>query len=118
MEIADRKFEKCFSSADFTGLSNCYTEDCKLLPTGSPTLEGREAVAKFFKGVYDSGPKSVKLAEDEVGTAGGDVFYSRGQYTFFLADGTVADVGKFIILWKRIDGLMHLHEDIFNTNKS
>ncbi|PIK47399.1 hypothetical protein BSL78_15733 [Apostichopus japonicus] len=118
IEAADRKLENCFGSADFVGLSNLYTEDCKVLATGSPMLEGHEGVAKLFKGVYDSGPKSVKLVEEEIGTAGGDVIYSRGLYTFFLADGSVADEGKFVVLWKRVNGQMYLYTDIINTNKS
>ncbi|KAJ8030080.1 hypothetical protein HOLleu_29658 [Holothuria leucospilota] len=94
IEAADRKFMDRFGAGDFTGLSNLYTEDCKVMPTGSPTLNGRAATAKLFQSVYDAGSKKVKLVEEEVGSAGGDVIYSRGLYTFYLEDGKEADTGK------------------------
>ena len=42
-----------------------------------------------------SGVKSVKLVIDEVGPmAGSPTAYERSHYTFYKADGTVADSGK------------------------
>ena len=39
---ANVKFMYCFDTSDFDGLAALYTEDCKLMPTGSPVLVGRD----------------------------------------------------------------------------
>ena len=42
IEAANVNFMRCFDGGDFDGLSMLYTVDCKLMPTGSATLIGRE----------------------------------------------------------------------------
>ena len=44
IEAANLKFMTAFSKQDATGLSELYTEDCKLMPTGTDVLYGREGV--------------------------------------------------------------------------
>jgi len=38
-------------------------------------------------------------------------------YTLYLADGRVADTGKYIVVWKRVSGQWYLHRDIFNSSQ-
>ena len=42
IEAANLKFMTAFGKQDATGLSELYTEDCKLMPTGTDVLFGRE----------------------------------------------------------------------------
>ena len=42
IEACNVKFMEHFGKNDMKGLSELYTEDCKLMPTGSETLIGRE----------------------------------------------------------------------------
>ena len=44
IEAANLKFMTAFGKQDATGLSELYTEDCKLMPTGTDVLFGREGV--------------------------------------------------------------------------
>ncbi|XP_071853526.1 uncharacterized protein [Apostichopus japonicus] len=110
------RFVKLYADKDFIGLSNLFTEDCKLLPFGSPMVEGREVIAKIFQGLYDSGFTTLQSETVEIGAAGGDVTYSISFYKFFLADGKVAQDGKLVKLWKRVNGKLLVYIDIFNTN--
>ncbi|XP_071850690.1 uncharacterized protein [Apostichopus japonicus] len=116
IEATDRKIEELFGNGDLRAMSQLYTEDCKTLPAGHPMGQGREGAAKAFQHVYDKGMKKVKIVEEEIGPAGGDLVYSRGVYTLFRDDGTVGDKGKFIALWKRINGQMYMYMDIFNSD--
>ncbi|KAJ8030065.1 hypothetical protein HOLleu_29640 [Holothuria leucospilota] len=72
----------------------------------------------MFQTDYESGFKTLKLVEDVIGEAGGDVIYSRGEYTFYTADGKEGDIGKYVYLWKRVDGQLYLYTDIFSSDKS
>lgn len=108
----------CYNAGDFIGLSNSYSEDCRLMAPGSPMVTGRDATAKMLQTDHESGFKTIKSVVEEVGNAGGNVIYSRGLYTFYTADGKEGDTGKYIALWRRVDGHLYLYTDIFCSDKS
>lgn len=119
IEACNVKFMAAFNKGDMPALSLCYSEDCKLMPTGAGVMEGRESVPKIFQSVRDAGATKVVLATVEVGPmGGGDVVYERGSYTFYKGDGSTFDDGKYVVIWKRIGGQLYLYTDIFNTNRS
>ena len=39
---ANKVFMATFDKGDAEGLSMLYTEDCKVMPTGAPTMTGRK----------------------------------------------------------------------------
>ncbi|KAJ8018322.1 hypothetical protein HOLleu_43754 [Holothuria leucospilota] len=84
----------CYAAGDFIGVSNFYTEDCRFMAPGSPLVPGRTAVAKGFQSWFEAGLKTIKLVEEEIGEAGGNVIYSRGEYRFYTADGKEGEAGK------------------------
>ena len=43
IESANKEFMRCFAANDMTALSNLYTVDCKLMPTGVDVQEGRDS---------------------------------------------------------------------------
>ncbi|XP_065177503.1 uncharacterized protein LOC135808264 [Sycon ciliatum] len=118
IEAANVNFMRCFDGGDFDGLSMLYTEDCKLMPTGSATLIGREGVKAVFSSAYNGGAKKVQLTVAEVGEldANFEMAYERSQYIFFKEDGTEADRGKYVVIWKKVEGKWYLYTDIFNTD--
>ncbi|XP_035694188.1 uncharacterized protein LOC118428277 [Branchiostoma floridae] len=118
IEEHNEKFMACFKANDMKGLANLYTEDCKIMPTGSDTLFGREGPENVFKGAWEGGVREVELKVEEVGPMGSDVIYERSTYTMKTEDGSVADVGKYVVIWKKVDGDWFLYIDIFNTNKA
>jgi ketosteroid isomerase-like protein len=61
------------------------------------------------------GIAKVQLATDDV-EGEGDTAWECGRYVLETADGQVADRGKFLVIWKRVDGNWHLHRDMINTN--
>ena len=118
IQACNAKFMAAFDKGDMPALSACYSEDCKLMPTGAGVMEGREAVPKVFQSVRDAGAAKVVLQTEEVGPMGGiDIVYERGCYTFYKGDGSTFDDGKYVVIWKRIGGQLYLYTDIFNTNR-
>jgi uncharacterized protein (TIGR02246 family) len=116
---ANKKFMSFFDNGDAKGVSSLYTEDCKIMPTGMPMQTGRDAVAKVFGSVMtDMGAKKVILAIQEVGplTPGPDMAYERSTYEFFDDKGATIDNGKYVVIWKKVNGEWFLYTDIFNTN--
>jgi len=93
-----------------------YTENAKLLPPNSSILEGRAAIQAFWQAVMGMGIASAQLEIQEV-DAVGDTAVEVSLFTLYTADGTVADYGKYIVVWKRVKGQWFLHRDIFNTSR-
>ena len=42
----------------------------------------------------------------------GDTAIEGGRYRLLVANGSVADAGKYIVIWKREGGTWKLHRDI------
>ena len=112
---ANEQFMKAFSNSDDVGMADLYTEDAKLLPTNSDFISGNEAVRAFWESAFDMGLKKATLETLEV-EGMGDTASEVGKYTLFLEGEQVADSGKYIVIWKMVNGKWKLHRDIWNTS--
>lgn len=81
----------------------------------APTVEGRTALISKISKDLNAGIGSAKLTTVEVW---GDENYvtEEGKYELFTKDGAPADKGKYMILWKRVDGKLMFHRDIYNSD--
>ena len=81
----------------------------------APSVEGRAALVSHISQQLKAGIASAKLNTVEVW---GDENYvtEEGNYQIFTKDGTQIDKGKYLILWKRVDGKLMFHRDIYNSD--
>ncbi len=110
-------FVDAFNSGDGKNLAALYTEDATVLPPGGATVVGREAIAKFWQGAIDSGLKAEKIDPVEVHEMG-DLTGEVGNF-ILIAPGESGETkvhGKYIVIWKQVDGTWQLHRDIYNMN--
>ena len=112
----NERFMAAFARQDAAAVAELYTENAKLLPPNSNILEGRAAIQAFWQAVMGMGIASAQLEIQEV-DAVGDTAVEVSLFTLYTADGTVADYGKYIVVWKRVNGQWFLHRDIFNTSR-
>ena len=104
-----------FRRHDAAGLAKLYTEDGQVLPPNGDFVTGYEALQGFWSAVMDMGVKEAKLEISEVDEFG-DTAVEVSRFTMFGGEGQVLDKGKYIVIWKRIDGNWLLHRDIFNSS--
>ena len=112
----NERFMAAFARQDAAAMAGLYTESGKLLPPNSDILAGRPAIQAFWQAVMNMGIRSAKLEILEV-EALGDTAVEVSHYTLYLAEGQVADLGKYLVVWKREKGAWLLHRDIFNTSQ-
>ena len=108
-------FETAVSKSDSIGLANLYTTDTKWMNPNAPAVEGRTALVSKISQDLQAGIGSAKLTTAEVW---GDENYvtEEGNYKLFAKDGKEIDKGKYLILWKRVDGKLMFHRDIYNSD--
>ncbi len=116
IEEANKAFMAAFAARDAAAVAGLYTVDAQLLPPNSGILEGRAAIEAFWQAVMDMGIASAQLDIQEV-DALGNTAVEVSLYTLYLANGQVADHGKYIVEWKHQQGQWFLHRDIFNTSQ-
>lgn len=114
IEKANVEFMKASNARDAATLASLYTQDAKLMFPNMPAIEGRRNIQAFFQQALGSGITDIKLTTEEV--KGTDEFaIETGRYAM-LAGNKIADEGKYVVEWRKVDGKWHLHRDMPNTD--
>jgi len=106
---------KRFAAHDAAGVASFYTEDAVLLPPDQEPVSGRAAVEEFFARTNPESAPAVELATIETFMFG-DHAWRQGM---FRIDGPGVGrpaSGKFVELWKKVDGAWLIHRDMWNSN--
>jgi uncharacterized protein (TIGR02246 family) len=96
------------SAMDAEAAAAFFAEDAIVQPAGSPQLLGRAAILDDYRQFFSGGT----LKEFSGTTSGlrvaasGDLAYEYGVNRLILAgpDGDLLDNGKYLTVWKKIDG--------------
>jgi len=114
------KFAEVFQRGDAAAVAALYTADARLLPPGAPMMSGTEAIRAFWQGAMNLGIKEATLESIDVESSdGSDLATEIGKFTLSMetrGGERVAQMGKYVVLWKNDAGVWKLHADIWNTN--
>jgi uncharacterized protein (TIGR02246 family) len=121
IRAADTAFSTAAGAGDAAGLAAMYVPNASLMPPNAATVQGREAIQKFWGAFVDAYQVNIALRAEEV-EGHGDLAYSRGRYTLDLtpkAKGPAAahDEGKFLTIFRRQpDGTWQLAVDMYSSD--
>lgn len=108
-------FGATITNKDSTGFGNLYSEDAVRMYPNRSALVGRAEIISDFSAAVGHGITSGKLTTTEV--YGSDSLVTEvGIYELNGKDGAQLDKGKFISLFKRIDGKLLSIRDIWNSD--
>ncbi len=108
-----------FKASDFAAIEALMAPDSLLLAPGAPPVQGAKGVVEVWKSwgalpnvAINFGATFVEVA------ASGELAYDYGTYTFAFdgENGPYSENGKYIVVWKKIDGAWKIAADIFNNN--
>ena len=116
IDTVNQRLSQAVQDGDAAAAAALYTEDGKFLAPNADFFSGRDAIQGFFQGAIDGGIKGLNLTNLELEIQG-DTAHEVGTYELVADGGVVADSGKFIVIWKRIDGIWRLHRDMINTSR-
>ena len=112
---ANEEFMEKVKEGNAVNLAALYTDNGQLLPPNGDFLTGREAIQEAWQGNVDSGVRTAIFETIEVEGLG-ETAYEVGTYTVFGEGEQMVDVGKYIVIWKQVEGLWKIHRDIWNTS--
>lgn len=118
----ERKWVQAVAAKDTTAIGNIYAEDGELLLPGTPRVSGRAAVRSAWATMLKTPNLSLTFeASEVVGSSAGDLAAATGPYKLGM-DGPkgqrIEDAGKFVEVWKRVNGEWKALYTIFNSDKS
>lgn len=115
IQARNDNFMKTIQSGDLNAIAALYTEDAKVFPPNSDIVQGREAIKGMWGAMASQGMPNL-IVSTTVAEAFGNTAIEEGAYKIKIPDGQVVDKGKYIVIWKKVDGKWLLHQDIFNTS--
>jgi uncharacterized protein (TIGR02246 family) len=113
-DVADTWVER-FAAHDAAGIATLYTEDAQLLPPDMEVVSGRAAIQEFFARTNPPDAPELEFATVETRVFG-EYAHRQGTFTAKGPDGQVVVTGKFIELWRKIDGKWLIHRDMWSWN--
>jgi ketosteroid isomerase-like protein len=119
VEVLIAQFGKDFDNQDSASVANFYAADAKLLPPGSPLVEGRDSIRTFVDGMFAAGCRSLDLTTGDIIEAG-ECAIEVGSFVMGIeppgAD-PIREVGKYVAIYRRqSDGSLKLIVDTFNSD--
>ncbi len=110
----NKEFMEAFHTRTASWLAKLYAPDALLMPPGVATISGEENICKFWQGVIDMGIRDMHretVSLDEAHSTVTEV----GKYRLHN-ETAVADYGKYLLVWKQIEGEWRLFRDIWNSD--
>jgi len=104
---------------DAAAVSELYTADGAMMAPGAPIAQGHAALATAWSGLMQLPGFGLTFEADEIIVAsGGDMALDRGVYELSLdgPEGATKDIGKYVVVWRNVDGEWKVAADIFNSD--
>lgn len=115
IEEKDNAFAKAFVTGDSAVLVNAYTQDGKIFAPNSDVVVGHAAIAKLMSQYLKFGIK--KFTDETTALYGNeDNLIEEGNYYMGDEKGSTIDKGKYIAIWRKVNGDWKMYSDIFNTS--
>ena len=114
LEGKTAQWMEAFNAHDADSLTALYAEDAVVAPPNAPAIFGRDAIRADNRETFDAGEVAVELEDFEI-IIQGDLGYKAGRYRMRAGD-TLVDRGKYLEIWRKIDGEWMLHRDIWNSS--
>ena len=104
---------------DAAAVSKLYASDGAMMAPGAPIAQGHTALEKAWSGLMQMPGFGLTFKADQIAVAsGGDMALDQGTYLLSLTgpSGPTKEVGKYVVVWRNIDGQWKVAADIFNTD--
>lgn len=119
IRAANEQWLALVANHDAAGVAKLYTADGAMMAPGAPIAQGAAALETAWSGMMEMPGFGLTFEADEIVIAkGGDMALDRGTYEFSVdgPEGPTKDIGKYVVVWRNVDGAWKVAADIFNSD--
>jgi ketosteroid isomerase-like protein len=115
---ADDDFAAAGAAKDVNALMSFFAPDATMLMQNQPAVRGIDGIRGLFDQIVPALGSMSWSATEVMVAAAGDIGITRGTYHMTLQTpaGPVDDVGKYVTVWKKVDGQWKVVYDVGNTD--
>ena len=119
IDAGNQKFVAAYAKGDAAAIARLYAPQATILPPGSDMVTGRDAIQKVWAGAIQSGLKITSLqtvSVEQYGSTAREI----GRFTAETPNPQkqmTKIAGKYVVVWKRLNGTWMLDSDIWNLNQ-
>ena len=106
---------------DAAAIAALYAEDGAVMPPNAPIGKGRAAIQQTWASMMQTPGFDLTFVPDQIiVSSSGDMALDRGTYKLAVAPKgtTQTDIGKYVVVWRKIGGEWKAAADIFNSDLS
>jgi uncharacterized protein (TIGR02246 family) len=106
LQAQHNAFFAAIAARDAEAAAAFFADDAVLHVAGRPPVRGRAAIAGFYAGMFPFLSEATAAPETLAAAAAGDMAYGAGATTnrFSGPQGDVSYHGKYLLVWRRLDG--------------
>ena len=113
-----RQWRDAVTANDFDAILGFYAESAMEMPANTPIAVGHQAIRTWYESWLTTEVVNIWTTEVIEVAASGDLAYEFGTYDFSMdmPDGPIEDIGKYVLIWEKINGQWKAIIDISNSN--
>lgn len=119
IRTAGAAWDAAYRAHNVDALVPFYANDAVLMPQTAPTAKGQAAIRKFLLAytakLADGGYTQFVSAVVDIDISG-KLGFRSGPYSIIDKSGVVVDLGKWLQIWRKVDGKWHIIRDISNSD--
>lgn len=115
IERGGKQWSEGVERGDAPAIAQLYAEDAQAFPPNAELVSGRANIQKLWQSFLTAGVKKAALESMDVESAG-NIAYETGKWRSWGADGKEIDHGKYVVVWKRVNGQWKMYRDIWNSD--
>jgi ketosteroid isomerase-like protein len=106
LDRQQEEFIAALANRDAERMTALFAEDAVLHVANMPPIEGRDAIGRFYGNLFRFLSASAATPERLELSGSGDMAYEIGKASneFRGPQGTMGYTGKYLLVWRRIDG--------------
>ncbi len=111
-----KEFSAAVVASDVEKIGAAYTKDAKIFPSNVEIIHGRDAIMDYWTPNNSNRTKYHKLMPEEIKVIG-DEAYDWGYYEGISVNKEGEESswrGKYVVIWKKVDGEWLIYVDIWN----
>lgn len=105
-----------YNANDLDALAMLYTEDAVIMPPNRERVHGRDASKALAASYIEAGAVEIELPSPDAYAVVGETAWIEGTYRFFAPDGSPADVGKYLDVYRFEDGAWRIQHHMWNSD--